>query len=97
MIENKLKKSYPEKNLLSFVLITREKIFRFILFTILLSEYTQDHKDILQEKRKKFNYRPLINGKIFKIFHEWVQEGTVNELGILDKYKPKRSLQLIKV
>ena len=97
VIENKLKKSYPEKDLLSFVLINREKMLRFILFTLLLSEYSQDHKDILQEKRKQFNYRPWINDKIFKIFHEWVQEGTVNELGLLDKYKPKRGLRLIKV
>ena len=86
IIEDKIKNKYQNKNIKWFVLVTREKIMRVLLFLFLLRKSSETSEELFQT-RIKFNYPPsLIHSDWYK-FKKWIQLGKENELGSPQKYK----------
>jgi len=96
IIEDKIKDKYQDKNIKWFVLVTREKAIRVLLYLFLLSE-SSNSSDILFKTRKKFRNLPTLSHNDWIKFKKWVQLGKENELGKPEKYKIRTGLRFISV
>ena len=85
-IEDKIKKKHQDKNIQWFVLITREKAMRVLLFLFLLRE-SSDPSDDLFKNPKYFRDPPTLSNDVKNKFKQWIQLGKENELGKPEKYK----------
>jgi hypothetical protein len=96
IIEDKIKIKYQNKNIKWFVLVTREKIMRVLLFLFLLCK-SSDPLEELFKTRKKFNHPPSLTHSDGNKFKKWIQLGKENELGSPQKYKIRNGLKLISI
>jgi hypothetical protein len=96
IIEDKIKIKYQNKNIKWFVLVTREKIMRVLLFLFLLRK-SSDTLDKLFKTPKKFNHPPSLTHIDRNKFKKWIQLGKENELGSPQKYKIRIGLKLISI
>lgn len=85
-IEAKIKGEYQDKNIEWFVLVTREKAMRVLLFLFLLRE-SSDQSDELFKNPKDFQDPPTLPNNVRNKFKVWIQLGKENELGKPEKYK----------
>ncbi len=95
-IEDKIKKKHHGKNTQWFVLITREKAMRVLLFLFLLRESSEPSDDLFKT-RKNFKVRPRLSYNYQNRFKEWIQLDKENELGKPEKYKVGIGLKPISV
>ncbi len=86
IIEDKIKIKYQNKNIEWFVLVTREKIMRVLIFLFLLHK-SSDPSEELFKTRIIFDCAPLLSPRNCKKFKKWIQLGEENELGKPEKYK----------
>jgi len=96
IIEDKIKNKYQNKNVKWFVLVTREKIMRVLLFLFLLRK-SSDASEELFKARKKLKYPPSLAPNDWNKFKKWVQLGKENELGRPEKYKIGMGLKFISI
>jgi len=96
IIEDKIKNKYQNKNIKWFVLVTREKIKRVLIFLFLLSK-SSDPSQELFKTCKKFNHPPSLTHSDWNKFKKWIQLGKENELGNPQKYKIGIGLKLISI
>ena len=94
IIEDKIKNKFQNKNIKWFVLVTREKIMRVLLFLFLFRN-ASDLSEILFKTRKRFHRSPKLPPSDWNRFTKWIQLGEKNELGNLKKYKIGKGLKLI--
>lgn len=96
IIEDKIKNKYQNKNIKWFVLVTREKIMRVLLFLFLLRKSPETSEELFKT-RKKFNHPPSLTHSNWNKFKKWIQLGKENELGSPQKYKIGIGLKLISI
>ena len=96
IIEDKIKNKYQNKNIKWFVLVTREKIMRVLLFLFLLRKSSETSEELFQT-RIKFNQPPSLTYSERNKFKNWIQLGKENELGSPQKYKIGIGLKLISI
>ena len=83
-IEDTIKKEYQDKNIKWFVLVTREKAMRVLLYLLLLRESSKSPEELFKN-RTKFNSVPSLTPNNWNKFKEWIQLRQENELGNPDK------------
>ncbi len=96
IIEDKIKNKYQNKNIKWFVLVTREKVMRVLLFLFLLRKSVEKPEGLFQT-RIKFNHPPSLTYSEMYKFKKWIQLGKENELGSPQKYKIGIGLKLISI
>ena len=95
-IDNQIKKTYKKKNIKWFVLVTREKVYRVLLFLLLLRE-SLNPSHFLFKDPKLFSDPPFLSIRNQKRFREWVQLSQENEIGRLENYRIKWGSRLISI
>lgn len=93
-IEDKIKNRYHDKNIEWFVIVTREKIMRVLLFLFLLRKSSNSPEELFKI-RIKFNYAPSLSPNAWNKFKKWILFGKENELGKPEKYKMRIGLKPI--
>ena len=90
---NKAVKVFAKKDIPSLTLTTREKAYRIFLFLLLLNKYSKGKSIINPDKRIMFQDSPFYDFK--SQFNEWVQLGTEQELGEINKHKSQRATRML--
>lgn len=90
---NKAVKDFVKKDIHSLTLTTREKAYRIFLFLLLSNKYSKGKIIINPDKRVMFQKPPFYNFK--SQFNEWVQLGTEQELGGINKHQSQRATRML--
>jgi len=96
IIKDKIKNQYRGKNIKWFVLVTREKTFRLLLFLLILRRSSIAPNELFINPIK-LRIAPKLSEYDLDRFKKWIRLGQVNELGRPENYEIRtrfRNVQL---